>query len=189
MGGLMSYLWGGSAAAAADDDDPALDVPDPVLGVTPREKRMVTDCWDIVRQDAKGNGTELLLLFFTNNPEAKKRFTSFKDVPISDLRTNPKFHAHANSVMYALTAVVDHLDDPEVMIEMLRKQGENHGRRKITEAEFLALKKDFFQFLLEKLSAKMTPECIKAWEKIADAAFSTMINSLNEVQKSQHVIS
>jgi len=77
-----------------------------------------------------------LCRFFEANPSYQKNFKSFKDVPLEDLPRNSKFQAHAINVMYALTSVVDNLDDTGCLVEMLMKLGQNHYRHGISRQEF-----------------------------------------------------
>jgi hypothetical protein len=90
----------------------------------------------------------VLCRFFEANPSHQKHFKSFKDVPLKDLPSNPKFQAHCTSVMYALTSVVDNLDDTECLIEMLTKLGQNHQRHGISRQEFIVSSNDSLQDLL-----------------------------------------
>lgn len=55
----------------------------------------------------------------------------FKDIPVSELGENKKFQAHASSVMYSVTSLVDNLNDAELLVNILVKLGENHKRRNI----------------------------------------------------------
>nr|CAD7417409.1 unnamed protein product [Timema poppensis] len=127
--------------------------------------------------------------FFRTYPQKLEKFAAFSTVPLDELPTNKKFHAHANAIMYTVTSVVDNLDEPEVLVEMLKKLGENHGRRKIVKSEFEVLvemlkklgenhgrrkivksefeelKKVILIVLTEKLGNKLTPQAAAAWDK------------------------
>ncbi|KAJ9590153.1 hypothetical protein L9F63_016738, partial [Diploptera punctata] len=144
MGGWLTALTGGN-----------LDVPDPATGLTPREKNCVRRNWDLVKADIKQNGIDLLMLFFEDNPSYQNYFKAFKDVPFKELPKNPRFHAHCTSVMYALTSVVDNLDDPECLVEMLSKLGENHQRRGINRQEFINLKSVVIKLFKTKLGIEV----------------------------------
>ena len=74
--------------------------------------------------------------FFEEHPEYKNRFSNFKGMALSELRTSKKLAAHATNVMYSLTCVIDNLDDPLCLKELLIKLGKNHARHKVTEKEF-----------------------------------------------------
>jgi hypothetical protein len=54
IGNISSSLVGGGK-------NPALDVPDPDTGLTPREKMSIRRIWDIVKADTKQNGMDLLV--------------------------------------------------------------------------------------------------------------------------------
>jgi hypothetical protein len=55
MGSVLSSLVAGGS-------NPALDVPDPATGLTPREKMAVRRNWDIVKTNIKQNGRDLLIM-------------------------------------------------------------------------------------------------------------------------------
>jgi hypothetical protein len=55
---------------------------------------------------------------------------------LTELKGSRKLSAHATNVMYSLTGVVDNLQDPECLTELLIKLGQNHRRHNITEKEF-----------------------------------------------------
>jgi hypothetical protein len=73
---------------------------------------------------------------FEAHPEYQKRFSSFRGLSLTELRDSTKLAAHATNVMYSLTGVVDNLEDPECLTELLIKLGQNHRRHYITEKEF-----------------------------------------------------
>lgn len=82
--------------------------------------------------------------YFRKHPESQQRFSAFKDVPVEELKGSSKLQAHANSVMYAVTAVVDNLDDSECLVEMLRKLGLNHAGHMVTKQEFKVNNEQFY---------------------------------------------
>lgn len=70
------------------------------------------------------------------HPEYQKLFPSFEGLSLDELRGSSKLSAHATNVMYSLSSVIDNLEDPECLRELLIKLGENHGRHHVTEKEF-----------------------------------------------------
>lgn len=74
--------------------------------------------------------------FFTDYPIYQKSFKSFANVPFEELEGHKRFQAHAFTVMNAVDGMVQSLDDPEMLDEMLLKTGANHGRRKIEAIAF-----------------------------------------------------
>lgn len=63
-------------------------------------------------------------------------FKSFADVPVDQLPNNKKLHAHAFSVMYAVSSMVENLNDIECLVEILVKTGQSHGNRSVTIQQF-----------------------------------------------------
>lgn len=79
----------------------------------------------------------ILCRFFEENPSHQRYFKSFKDVPLKDLPSNNKFQAHCTSVMYALTSILDNLDDIGCLTEMLTKLGQNHYKHGVSRRGFI----------------------------------------------------
>lgn len=176
MGGVLSYLWEG--------EDPQLDIPDPRTGLTPRERQAVVDTWAIVKLDAKQTGVELFMRFFEAHPEYQKRFASFRGMNLTELRGSKKLSAHATNVVYSLTGVVDNLEDPECLTELLIKLGQNHGRHNITEKEFYELKVVLMDLLKQKLGKQLTPQGESAWNKTVDIAYKFIFQGLKTCENS-----
>jgi len=150
-------------------------------GLTSSEKGIVRDTWALVKKDIPGNGYDLFIRFFTENPEYQQLFKSFKDVPISELRGNKKVLAHASNVLYAITMLVDNIEDTEVLVEMLQKLAKNHRRRKITIEKFENLKISLVGHLQEKLGPElMNDEAVAAWDKTYGVILSVIKKGLEE---------
>jgi len=157
------------------------DTPDPATGLTPNEKNTIRKTWDVVKQDIKNNGLDLFVRFFTENPSYQKHFKGFKDVPISELRGNKKVLAHANSVLYAITSLVDNLDDPECLIEMLKKTSESHFKRKIEIPMFNNLGVSLVGLLVAKLGPELMNEAaVDAWKKTYGVIVSVIQQGFEE---------
>ena len=68
--------------------------------------------------------------------------------------------------MYAITMLVDNIDDTEVLVEMLQKLSKNHARRKITVEHFERLQTTLVGLLKDKLGTTlMNDEAVNAWAK------------------------
>lgn len=81
----------------------------------------------------------LLLLWyrlFEAHPEYQKLFRVFESLSLQELEKSAKLSAHATNVMYSLTSVIDNLEDPECLTELLIKLGQNHDRHGVSEKEF-----------------------------------------------------
>lgn len=126
-----------------------------------------------------------LARFFTENPTYQSHFSSFKDVPISDLKGNKKVLAHALSVLSAISGLVDNLDDPEVLVEMLVKTGGNHFRRSIKVEQFNSLGVSIIGWLIEKCGTGiMDQEAINAWKKTYSVIVSVIQQGMEQAKNS-----
>lgn len=108
------------------------NTPDPVTGLTIKEQKMVQNSWALVQKDPVKNGVELFMLFFKNHPEYQELFP-FRDVPFDELKEHKLVQIHATSVMYALNAIVNSLDNSEVLVNLLVKNGLSHGEKGVPE--------------------------------------------------------
>ncbi|XP_022916567.1 globin [Onthophagus taurus] len=170
MGIILSYVRGGN------------NEPDPITGLTPREKSLVASSWGLVKKDISENGAELFIRFFTRKPEYQNYFP-FRDVPLADLKDNPKLRAHSLSVMYAISSVIDSLDEGPILVNLLQKTGDNHGKRKIPLESFDELKIVMLELLQAKLGNKLSKEGLDAWDKTLTVAFKVVVDALKEAAK------
>jgi len=161
------------------------DVPDPATGLTPREKDVIRNTWAIAKQDQEGTGYDLFIRFFTENPSYQSNFKSFAGVPLAELRGNKKVLAHALNVLSAITALVDSLDDTEVIVEMLTKLAGNHFRRGIKIEMFQNLGVTIVGLLKEKLGAAMDDQAVEAWKKTYGVIVSVIGKGLDAAAKAE----
>ncbi|XP_054714517.1 globin-like [Uloborus diversus] len=157
------------------------DKPDSATGITPRQRDLVQSTWKIVRQDVKSNGIKLFLKFFDMFPDYQLLFKAFANTPRNELSKNVKLAAHATSVMYAISSLVDNLQDTECLVELLSKIGHSHRPRNLNKDHFLHLQETILIFLAEVLGASvMTIPAKEAWKKTLDVANSCIIKALEE---------
>lgn len=81
--------------------------------------------------------------FFQEHPEYIKYFP-FSDEPPEKFPEIKKFQAHATNIMYALHAMVDNLDNTDLLVGLLVKNGESHGRRNIPEKSYWVRRRNTF---------------------------------------------
>lgn len=55
---------------------------------------------------------------------------------MEELPKHPQLKAHAITVMYAVTSIIDNLDNNDVLINLLQKTAISHRRRKIPAEAF-----------------------------------------------------
>ncbi|XP_015838448.2 globin [Tribolium castaneum] len=147
--------------------------PDPITGLTSRDRYVIQTSWAPVKKDLTGNGVALLLLYFEKFPATKNYFV-FKDVPNEKLKTDKKFHAHCNSVMVTLDSLIANLNDGELIVSLLEKLGKNHKRHGIKDDAYDQLK----ETVIELFSSFMTKEELETWDKLLKVAFSVIIKYL-----------
>ncbi|KAH9489318.1 hypothetical protein Btru_057582 [Bulinus truncatus] len=167
MGGLVSYIMSWMAPSAPQYDP----TPDPVTGLTKREKELIIQTWAPVGEKgkAKENGLEFFLQLFATYPYMQDYFPLFKGQTQAELRNSSKLKAHATSVMYALTSYVENVEDSENLVGLVQKIAVSHIGRGITVEDFENLKKVFLKFLLSSLGDQNITEIETAWTKLLTA--------------------
>ncbi|CAL4141546.1 unnamed protein product [Meganyctiphanes norvegica] len=166
MGGVLTSVWrwwSGDQLALCPNLGPEADVPDPTTGLTPRDKASIVATWDLVRPNLKQHGINFFMKLFEEEPDLQQRFASFRDKDLSELRTNKRMAAHATTVMTAIQACVDNLDDVETLVELLKTTGVNHEKRGIPKEDFELLAPVLIDFLGENLGNAWTPQAKAAW--------------------------
>ncbi|XP_054159276.1 globin-like [Oppia nitens] len=155
-------------------------------GLTTTEKNIIRNTWELVKKDVAGNGYDLFIRFFDENPTYQQLFKSFKNVPKSELRGNKRVLAHATNVLYAISMLVDNIDDTEVLVEMLKKLATNHQMRHISYNMFENLKITLVGLLKDKLgSTLMNDEAINAWDKTYNVILSVVKPVLENVTENE----
>jgi len=157
MGIITSFLSGSHGRT---------DDPDSVTGLTSRDKYLLQSSWDPIRKDLTSNGVTLLVLFFEKYPEEQQHFP-FRDMPVKELNSSKKFQAHATGVMYAVSSIVDSVNDSDLLVNILIKIAENHKRRKITADSFWKLK----GVMVELFKKLMSKDAVEAWDKALQVIF------------------
>ncbi|RWS23060.1 globin-like protein [Leptotrombidium deliense] len=137
------------------------------------EAKLIRKTWAPV-QSSKDSWPRLFVIFFSKAPEAQKKFKSFESVPLSELPANKRLKAHAASVVTLLSGIIDFLDDPETMIEMIENMATRHHKRNIPISIFNALGESVIDFLKEMNPGKFDDEAVAAWTKLYSALVSVV---------------
>jgi len=93
--------------------------------------------------------------FFTGFPEYQKVFRGFASIPLDQLATNKRLMAHGFTVFSSIAGLVDNLEDPEVLDELLLNTGRSHIKRGLKPGDFQVI---FFYFAVVVLR-KITKLC------------------------------
>ncbi len=63
-------------------------------------------------------------------------FSSFKDVPVGELKNQNQFQMHASSVASALNSALECLNDGEKLLPLLTQVGQTHAIQGVTSDHF-----------------------------------------------------
>lgn len=88
------------------------------------------------------NYTIVCYRMFKENPEYQLLFRRLKNLSIEELPSNSLFKAHASKVGAALGTIVDHLDRPKELEEILKVIGINHKKYGLSSKHFQVSKYD-----------------------------------------------
>ena len=101
---------------------------------------------------------------FKAHPEIQKEFKAFVGRDPDSLKKNPRLVAHASTVMSAVSNVVDNLNDPATLVEILKTTAVNHRIR--------GVKKEYFEV---SHSSRLHCEIKNIWNIFIKFAFILFI--------------
>ncbi|XP_077989971.1 neuroglobin-like [Glandiceps talaboti] len=171
MGGLLSYVWSPSGG----------DVPDEKTTLTPKEKEAMRASWNVIYANKLENGVAFFRRLFTEEPEARQLFKNlggFED--LEALLKGARLKAHAARVMASLNSLIDHLDDGDVLIQLLIDIGISHAKHNVPKKYFEALGA-IVVWLVETKSGDAYSEFAKdSWIKAWGVMKPIIVKGLNE---------
>lgn len=142
---------------------------DPRTGMTSKEKTAVRATWHKFREHHSENSSKIFVELFTQYPEYKKIFKDFTHETADALAKSPKLQAHGLSVVYQTTAFVESLDDADMLVTLIQKNGTAHTRRKgVTPKHFLHFTRVYKGVIQSAVGSKMTPDADSGWDKLFD---------------------
>ncbi|KAH9378056.1 hypothetical protein HPB48_010608 [Haemaphysalis longicornis] len=105
-------------------------VPDPVTGMTERERRGVEQSWSQFVKSNPEYGVVMFAALFEHHPDFLKLFPAFRGKQLKELEQDAKFRAHGCAVGYQLSSMVDSMRDPVLLEALIRKNATAHLVRK-----------------------------------------------------------
>ncbi|KAF2890724.1 hypothetical protein ILUMI_15449 [Ignelater luminosus] len=84
--------------------------------------------------------------------------------------------------MYALSAIIDNLNNNEVLVDLLEKNAVSHAKRRVPEKAYWDLKATVLELLQAGLGSKFTKEIREAWDKTLTVAMTVIVKALKENQ-------
>ena len=74
--------------------------------------------------------------YFTDYPRTQDFFEHFKGKSLDDLKTSAKLRAHGTTVLHAVTAMVENLDDLDTLVVLLQNTADRHTPRGVKFMEY-----------------------------------------------------
>ncbi|XP_050050468.2 globin-like [Dermacentor andersoni] len=146
--------------------DPQETFPDPVTGLSQRDRNYIIDTWTLIRRDIRANSMALFVALFARYPEYQRIFPTFATVPLHELPRNEVVKAHALVVFYFFTNLVEAMDDSDLMTELVRKNVRNHLRRPMGPQNFANMAELLVEVMQDRLRSRMTPGAVRAWKTL-----------------------
>ncbi|KAL1442222.1 hypothetical protein MTO96_007844 [Rhipicephalus appendiculatus] len=163
--------------------DPEETVPDPVTGLSLRDRNYIIDTWILIRRDMRVNAMSLFVALFARYPDYQRIFKPFAHVPLQELPRSEVATAHALVVFYFITNVVDGMDDADLLTELVRKNARNHLRRPMGPQHFANMHELLVEVMQDKLRSRMSPGAVRAWTKLFDYCQKVIVQVYAEHKK------
>ncbi|KAG5894649.1 hypothetical protein JTB14_017362 [Gonioctena quinquepunctata] len=165
---ILGFAWSGTSGSIVD--------PDPLTGLTARDRDLVKNSFNAMRNTPRKYGKAILVTFFLHNRSAQKLFP-YRDIPIDSLVSNPQFEKHSLTVQDVIASIIDSLDNSPRMIALLGKVAEQLVSLGATESLLFT---QFQESMIDYLSPRMNAEEVGAWKKILKVAFDVMRGVVRE---------
>lgn len=160
---------------------------DPVdkrTGMTRRENKLVQTTWNTFCRKHRDFGSLLLFAMFTQHPAYQELFPKFKGRELRSLSDDAEFRAFGQAVGYQLTAIVNSVDDYELLLTVTRQNAVEHAHREGVQAEHF---EGFFSAALSQMiegnKSAMKPAAITAWEKFFETLNMITKHAFDEATK------
>lgn len=139
---------------------------DKATGMTEREKKMVLHSWHTFTKHHQDYGVVVFRAFFKKHPDYIRLFSKFKDKDISTLADDPKFRSHSFTLGMQLNNMIDSLERPDNLHELLVSNAEFHAKIKgVTPKHFEEFGNVLIGVLTDNHAKLMTPPALVAWNK------------------------
>lgn len=151
---------------------------DKLTGLTDKEAKAIRDTWRMFCDRHPDHGMLIFNAMFVKNPKYLELFPKFRSKSMAALQNDAKYKAHGSAVGHHLSAMVDTLDDTTILVEMMRKNAENHTvRAGVTTRHFRSLCRAVLEVLEMKLGSDLTPLAVVAWDKLFEVSNELCANA------------
>ncbi|KAL1469757.1 hypothetical protein MTO96_024843 [Rhipicephalus appendiculatus] len=163
---------------------PKPDEENPATGLKRSDTRLLRQTWHYYCMENHDYAVIIFVALFIKSPESLQLFPRFRDKPLGKLPDDAQFRAHAISVSFQLTSIVDYADDAVLLEALLRKNAVAHAeRRGVMPEHFRLLGKAVVEVLQTRDEKRMSPAAVHAWEKL----FDFMVKITEKVYEEQEV--
>ncbi|KAL1416787.1 hypothetical protein MTO96_027498 [Rhipicephalus appendiculatus] len=143
------------------------DTQDNATGLSEKERRLIHESWQTFTKKHPDYGIILFTALFVKHPEYQKLFKKFKGKDLGTLMRDPVFTDHASSAGRQITAMVNALETPGVLLEIITKNIEFHpiGSGVLPE-HYVEMGRALIDVLRADEDEHTTRATIRAWEKL-----------------------
>lgn len=143
------------------------DPEDMTTRLTGKDRRLIRDSWHAFKTEHEDYGVILFTSLFVKHPEYQQLFKNFREKKLGALKMDPKFSAHASTVGHQITVMVNSLDTPRTLLEIIGKNAELHMQKSgVAPEHFVELGRVIIEVLCANQEELMPPAVVKAWEKL-----------------------
>ncbi|XP_071491972.1 globin C, coelomic-like [Diadema antillarum] len=140
------------------------DTPDENTGLTKQQKNLIQKSWNLVLEDKLNVGIALFINLFKAYPSSQDMFEKLRDITdFNELARNKKMKAHALRVMAAFNSMVENIDQPDILDELLRNTANTHYKLRMPAHYFEDLGGVLLDTLGNHFGDKFTPKMREAW--------------------------
>ncbi|XP_075529855.1 globin-like [Dermacentor variabilis] len=104
------------------------DTEDTTTHLMGKDRRLICDSWHAFIAEREDYAVILFISLFVKHPEYQQLFKKFRANNLTALKKDPKFRAHASAVGRQITLMVDSLDTPRTLLDIIVKNAELHRR-------------------------------------------------------------
>uniref|UniRef100_A0A1A9UTN0 Globin domain-containing protein n=1 Tax=Glossina austeni TaxID=7395 RepID=A0A1A9UTN0_GLOAU len=138
--------------------------------------------WEIPATTPTESGVAILIRFFTKYPSNLQKFSTFKDMPLDELKNNPRFKAHANRIMKVFDDSIKTLDDNcSHLEEIWTKIAQSHFNRQIEKQSFNELKEVILEVLVA--ACNLNDQQTEIWLKLLDFVYEIIFKTIDQLEQ------
>ncbi|XP_051877333.1 cytoglobin-2-like [Pristis pectinata] len=152
--------------------------------LTEADKGHVRSIWQKLFADPEANGRTVVLRLFTDHPETKKYFKTFKNISTpEEMQKSTQIKRHGKAVMNRLNDIMENLDDWNAACVILTKLAERHiYQHKVEVQNFQVIFNVIINILTESLGTSFTPEIRESWQKLFKIIYNYLENCYKELE-------